>query len=402
MPVKLAESTPVPHQKAVFGLPLPRITLLNLCAQIGIVLTGGAVRLTGSGLGCSEVPNCTEDSFFPTPELGVHGLIEFSNRGLGYLVGIIAILTFVAVWRSRRRDLYPAAIAVAIGVAAQGVIGAITVLTELNPWTVMGHFLVSMTLIAAATWLHLNAAGLSANRAGLTGKRRMLVHSLIGMLSVVLVLGTVTTGSGPHSGDLGAGRTGFDLALVSRLHANAVYLLVALTVLLLIVTRSGPKLVQRAAGWVLAAELLQGVIGIVQYNLNLPVTVVLAHMLGAALLVVATARLWFLASRAPAGQSRRETLARPEPALEGSTSPPARATLTDEGDRLPGGNVGGAWRVGETVRRGTGRWTPAVHALLTHLGPRLAHVPAVLGSSPRLTGRARLTRSCPPSRPESS
>ncbi len=311
MPAKLAESVDGPNAAAVFGIPLTRITLINLCAQAGIVLTGGAVRLTGSGLGCSEVPNCTEDSFFPTPELGVHGLIEFGNRGLGYLVGIIAVLTFVAVWRSQRRDLYPAAIAVAIGVAVQGVIGAVTVLTELNPWTVMGHFLVSMTLIAAATWLHLKAGDVTGQRVGLTDKRRMLVRSLIGLLGVVLVLGTVTTGSGPHSGDLGAGRTGFDLALVSRLHADAVYLLVALTVVLLIATRSGPKLVQRAARWVFGAELLQAVIGIVQYNSNLPVGLVLAHMLGAALLVVATTHLWYVSlgtSVAPtAGGNRSQT-----------------------------------------------------------------------------------------------
>lgn len=311
MPAELAEHVAPPRVASVFGLPLARITLINLIAQIGIVLTGGAVRLTGSGLGCSSVPRCTEDSFFPTPELGVHGLIEFTNRALGYVVGIVAVLTFFAVWRSRRRDLYGPAIMVALGVAAQGVLGGITVLTGLNPWTVMCHFLVSMTLVAAATQLWLRAGNAVRRPAGLVGRGRGLVVGAAVVLALVLALGTLTTGSGPHSGDRSAGRTGLDLVLVSHLHAYAVYLLLALTVALMLITRRGPESVRRATAWVLAAELLQGAIGVIQYNTDLPILLVETHLLGAALLVVSTAHLWYV------GLGRPESSGHEAPALSG-------------------------------------------------------------------------------------
>jgi len=301
VPAELAEKATVTGGRTqILGLALTPITLINLGAQVTIVLTGGAVRLTGSGLGCSTVPQCTEDSFFPTQELGVHGLIEFANRGLGYVVGIVAILTFLAVWRSRRRDLYASATAVAVGVAAQGILGGVTVLTGLNPWTVMGHFLVSMSLIAAATVLWLRADSSAARPPGSNGRSRPLIVCVAGVLAVVLVLGALTTGSGPHSGDPSAGRTDLDLDLVSHLHAYSVYVLLALTLALLVLTRRGPAAVRRAVGWVLAAELLQGAIGVIQYNTNLPVLLVAAHMVGAGLLVVATVRLCFLGLAADA------------------------------------------------------------------------------------------------------
>lgn len=277
------------------------------------MLTGGAVRLTDSGLGCPTVPTCTDDSFFPTPELAIHGVIEFGNRMLGYLVGLVAVLTFVAVWRARRRDLYLPAAAIAVGVAGQGVLGAITVMTGLNPWTVSGHFLVSMGLIAAATMLALRArCGAAADRGGrleVSGPARALVRVLPVALGLVLVLGTLTTASGPHSGDPEAGRIGLDLELISRLHGDAVYLLIALTVALLVVARHGSGEIVRATRWVLAAQLLQAVIGIVQYNTNLPVALVAAHMLGAGLLVVATAHLWFVSHDARDGSGKDLTIA---------------------------------------------------------------------------------------------
>jgi len=134
-----------------FGVPLTRLTMLNLLAQVGIVVTGGAVRLTGSGLGCPTFPSCTEDDFFPTPELAINGVIEFANRTLTGVVGLIAILTLYAVWRCARRDLFPTAIGVLLGILAQAGLGGVTVLTGLNPWTVALHFLVSMVL---ATLIH--------------------------------------------------------------------------------------------------------------------------------------------------------------------------------------------------------------------------------------------------------
>lgn len=293
MPAQLAESGARPRVTVLFGVPLGRITLMNLVAQISIVLTGGAVRLTGSGLGCPTVPSCTDEDFFPTPELEINGIIEFANRALSGVVGLIAVLAVYAVWRAGRRELLPTALGVLLGVPAQALLGGLTVLTGLNPWSVAAHFLVSMVLIALAARLHLRASA-PIDRAALGGPRRWLIVAIAVDVAVVLVLGTVTTGSGPHSGDPEAGRTGLDVAMLSRIHAEAVYLLIGLTIVALLITRAGPAVVHRAVWWVLAVELVQATIGITQYFTDLPRLLVSAHMLGAALLVVATARLWFL------------------------------------------------------------------------------------------------------------
>lgn len=295
MPAEQAGSAAPPREATVFGLTLSRVTLINLLAQIGIVLTGGAVRLTGSGLGCPTFPSCTDEDFFPTPELEINGVIEFANRTLTGVVGLIALLTVYAVWRLRRRDLYLSAFGVLLGIAGQALLGGLTVLTGLNPWTVAAHFLVSMALVAVATRLHLRSREPAPDRAHLAGARRFLVLGIAADLAVALVLGTVTTGSGPHSGDPEAGRTGLDVEVLSRIHAESVYLLIALTIALILLTRSGPAAIRRATWWVLAAEVVQGLIGIAQYFTNLPVLLVEAHLLGAALLVVVTARLWYFA-----------------------------------------------------------------------------------------------------------
>jgi cytochrome c oxidase assembly protein subunit 15 len=313
MPAEVAESLAPPPVEAVFGISLSRVTLINLSAQVGIVLSGGAVRLTGSGLGCPTFPSCTDEDFFPTPELEINGVIEFANRTLTGVVGVIALVTWYAVWRLRRRDLFLSAFGVLLGIVGQVLLGGVTVLTGLNPWTVAAHFLVSMALVATATRLHLRSREPALVRAPLTGPRRLLVTAIAADLGLALVLGTVTTGSGPHSGDPEAGRTGLDVAIMSRIHAESVYLLIGLTIVLILLTRNGPQAVNRAAWWVLAAEVVQGVIGITQYFTDLPRPLVSAHMLGAALLVVATARLWFLALSPLPGASRPDALARPEP-----------------------------------------------------------------------------------------
>ena len=134
---------------------LRRLAVASLVANVGIVVTGGAVRLTGSGLGCPTVPRCTEDSLVATRELGVHGAIEFGNRLLTWVVLLIAVATLVSAVRARgqRPGLWKLALALLLYVPLQAVIGAVTVLTHLNPWVVMLHFLASMPLIALATVL---------------------------------------------------------------------------------------------------------------------------------------------------------------------------------------------------------------------------------------------------------
>jgi cytochrome c oxidase assembly protein subunit 15 len=264
-----------------------RLALANAVANGAIVVTGGAVRLTGSGLGCPTWPRCTDKSFVATPELAGHGAIEFGNRLLTFVLTAIAIATVVAVFRSARRDLS------LLGIPAQALLGGVTVLTGLNPWTVAAHFLVSMALVAIATTLWLRSREPGVGQPLVRRPFRLLVAGIAVVTAAVLVLGTVVTGSGPHSGDPAAGRTGLDPELVSQLHADVVFLLIGLTVALLVALHAtdSPDRVRRAARDLLIVELAQGVIGYVQYFTDLPIALVLLHMLGAVLITAFTARL---------------------------------------------------------------------------------------------------------------
>jgi len=281
----------------VSGSWVRRFAFASVVANVGIVVTGGAVRLTASGLGCPTVPYCTEESFFPTPELGVHGVIEYGNRTLTGVLGVVAVATLIAVWRDRprRRDLLGPAVALLVGIPAQALLGAVTVLTGLNPWTVMGHFLLSMLLISTAVvlWVRCQEPP-GPTAAGVPPPLRLLTRALLAVLAVVLMLGTVVTGTGPHAGDPDSPRMGFDLAVASQLHADAVLLLIGMTVALwagLLAVRA-PERVRRAAVALLVVELAQGVIGFVQYFTDLPVLLVGLHLLGAGLVTVSAVRLY--------------------------------------------------------------------------------------------------------------
>ena len=268
---------------------LARWAVASLVANIVIVVTGGLVRLTASGLGCPTWPRCTEDSYVSHPALGMHGAIEFGNRLLTFVLVIVAVLTWVSAMRHRdrgrkRRDLRWIAAGLALGIPAQAVIGGISVLTQLNPFVVAFHLLVSMVLIAVSTWLVRRTRGLApqpATRVGVLAARATFV-----LMWVAVWLGTVVTGSGPHAGDLNAVRTGFDAEFVAHLHAAAVYATLAATLV------AGWALRSRAALLVLAVELVQAAIGLTQYHLGLPIGLVLLHLLGAALAVAASANLF--------------------------------------------------------------------------------------------------------------
>jgi cytochrome c oxidase assembly protein subunit 15 len=280
-----------------------RVALANAVANAAIVVTGGAVRLTGSGLGCPTWPRCTDESFVATPELAGHGVIEFGNRLLTFALTAVAIATVVVVFRSVRRDLRALAAIGFLGIPAQALLGGITVLTGLNPWTVAAHFLLSMVLVAVATILWLRSREPGVGQPLLRRPFVLLVTGIAAATAVVLVIGTVVTGSGPHSGDPEAGRTGFDPELVSQLHADVVFLLIGLTVALLVALYAidSPARVRRAARDLLVIELAQGVVGYVQYFTDLPVALVLLHMLGAVLITAFTARLvWSV--RGPASE----------------------------------------------------------------------------------------------------
>jgi len=262
----------------------------SLVANVVIVVTGGAVRLTGSGLGCPTWPRCTEESFTPHEELTLHSAVEFGNRMLTFVLVAVAVATFLAAWRSGRRELRLVALGLALGIPAQAVIGGITVLTDLNPWIVSFHLLCSMAMIGLAVVLLrlLDTDGplppATAGRA-VTG----LAWSTFAAGWAVLYVGTVVTGSGPHAGDEESPRNGLDPLQFSQLHADLVFLLVGLTIgLIFVLFATGASATARnAAKLLLITELAQGTIGFVQYFTDLPIVLVGFHMLGAALISAA-------------------------------------------------------------------------------------------------------------------
>lgn len=266
------------------------LAVANLVANIAIVVTGAAVRLTGSGLGCPTWPRCTEASYVAHGELGIHGVIEFGNRMLTFALTAVAIACFLAAVGSRHRRATRLALVIGLGIPLQAVIGGITVLTDLNPWIVAGHFLLSMAIIMVCVAL---LDELRSPERGLAPPLpRALAWATLATGWVVLYLGTVVTGAGPHAGDTESPRNGLDPSTVSHLHAYAVYVLVALTVVLLVVAvRGGHAWLARVTALVLLIEVLQGVLGWVQYWLDLPVGLVALHMLGAALLAAGLARI---------------------------------------------------------------------------------------------------------------
>ena len=258
--------------------------------QIAIVVTGGAVRLTGSGLGCPTWPECTPGSYTPVPhqaEGQVHAWIEFGNRLLTFVLLICALIALIiairvsknAVLKSRVRIL--AALQV-IGIFGQGILGGITVLTDLNPIPVAGHFLLSIFLIAGAISLRYEIVGFIRQKAD--GIVATLMPLLIWLTVLVLVAGTIVTGSGPHAGDENAKRFGFNPRIISWLHADLVIALVVLTLVLWLITRvSQNKVIHKYLSVFLIICLSQGLIGYVQYFTGLPELIVAAHLLGATL-----------------------------------------------------------------------------------------------------------------------
>jgi cytochrome c oxidase assembly protein subunit 15 len=278
------------------------ILVANLVAQILIIVTGGIVRLTGSGLGCPDWPTCAQGSLTPVAAQaeGFHKFIEFGNRLLTGVLIVVALLSLWAVYTHfpRRRGMVRLAWFVIVVIVAQAVVGGITVWTGLNPTIVAFHFLASVVLVAAATAL-LRGADDGADPAA----RQPAVHPWAVRLGwtayavgfVVMVLGTIVTGSGPHSGDADTpARTGFDPRLVSWLHADVVMLFIGLALATLVAIRVGQSEgtageVTRARGaWhmVLVLTAVQGLLGYVQYFTGLPIVIVGTHMLGAGLLAM--------------------------------------------------------------------------------------------------------------------
>ncbi|GAA5765274.1 heme A synthase [Streptosporangium roseum] len=289
---------------------LRRWALVAVVVNAGITVTGAAVRVSKSGLGCPTWPRCTPDSFVPIAHGEISPInmaVEFGNRLLTFLVLAVGLACLLAAVRllPRRRDLVRLAWLQPIGVAAQGLWGGVVVHSVLNPFTVGMHFLISIGLIAACVALYARSReGDAAPEPLVRRDIRMLGHVLTAAVAVLLVAGVVVTGTGPHSGDEMASRFPFDIEVVARIHADVVYVVVGLTFALLFALRvtGAPAPARRAALTLLAVELAQGIIGYVQYFLAVPAFLVGLHVLGSTLVWICTLRVVFaMRTRGPLG-----------------------------------------------------------------------------------------------------
>jgi len=267
-----------------------RLFGLLVFLQGALIVTGGAVRLTGSGLGCPTWPECTPGSYTPVPyqaEGALHAWIEFGNRLLTFVLLFTAVACLIVAIKSSKNAVMKTRVRILaalqlLGILGQGVLGGITVLTDLHPIPVAGHFLLSIFLIAGALSLRFEMIGISREKA--EGLIAALIPILLWLTLIVLIIGTVVTGSGPHAGDENAKRFGLDPKSVSWLHADFVIaLLVLSTILWLLIKQSGSAILTRKIQIFLLVAFAQGGIGYIQYLTGLPEIIVGAHLLGATL-----------------------------------------------------------------------------------------------------------------------
>jgi cytochrome c oxidase assembly protein subunit 15 len=267
-----------------------RLFGLLVFLQGALIVTGGAVRLTGSGLGCPTWPECTPGSYTPVPyqaEGALHAWIEFGNRLLTFVLLFTAVACLIVAIKSSKNAVMKTRVRILaalqlLGILGQGVLGGITVLTDLHPIPVAGHFLLSIFLIAGALSLRFEMIGISREKA--EGLIAALIPILLWLTLIVLIIGTVVTGSGPHAGDENAKRFGLDPKSVSWLHADFVIaLLVLSTILWLLIKQSGSTMLTRKIKIFLLVAFAQGGIGYIQYLTGLPEIIVGAHLLGATL-----------------------------------------------------------------------------------------------------------------------
>ena len=264
-----------------------------LFAQAAIVVTGGAVRLTGSGLGCPTWPECTPGSYTPKPyqvEEQVKVWIEFGNRLLTFVLVLAAITVLVSVLAAGRRDLRGLALGQVLGILGQGILGGITVLTGLHPATVAAHFLLSIILIAGAASLRAQRLA-PFEKEEPTSLVKKIATAHITVTFFVLFLGTLVTGSGPHAGDATANRFPFDLRTIAWLHADFVIALFGITFGLFVASGVSSHTKKRLRIFLVIA-LCQGLIGYVQWFKDLPEILVGLHLVGSTLVWISSWRVW--------------------------------------------------------------------------------------------------------------
>ncbi|WP_433876778.1 COX15/CtaA family protein [Sinomonas atrocyanea] len=299
-----------------FAARLPRevdrriraLSIASLVGQIVLIGTGGAVRLTSSGLGCPTWPRCTAESLTTTAEMGLHGVIEFGNRLLTFALTAVALAMLVMLWnlRKERRDLFWLAVGLLASVPAQAIIGGITVLTQLNPWVVGLHFLVSMALVVLAMLLVNRAFGrtgrfMDRSYPALPGSAFPAAAATAVAAGAAVVLGVVVTGAGPHAGDADAPRNGLDWDLFSHIHAVPAYLVAfgALFGIWVAVRYRARGAYRNGVAALLALTVVQTVLGITQYYTGIPPLLVGTHMVVAALLVAAAVNTADIAKHSP-------------------------------------------------------------------------------------------------------
>jgi cytochrome c oxidase assembly protein subunit 15 len=303
----VAVDTAVESSRAPASAPAPRwlvnLYRANLVAQVGIVITGGVVRVTGSGLGCPTWPECVQGSITPTATQAEswQKYVEFGNRTLTGVLLVLAVASVIGslVWRrrtgARRPWLYTLAAVPLLGTVAQAVLGGVTVLVDLHPMAVASHLLLSMVVIAGCVAL-VQFAQEPSDPPGHPITRPvtlLLGNALVAVTALVVLIGTVVTGAGPHAGDERTVRLDLDPRLISWLHADLVLLFVGMLIgmLALLHVDEATEQARRRAWWVAAFALVQAGIGYVQYFTGLPWVLVTMHLLGACLVWVSVWRL---------------------------------------------------------------------------------------------------------------
>jgi cytochrome c oxidase assembly protein subunit 15 len=274
------------------------------------VVTGAVVRLTGSGLGCPTWPECTTGSLVTTPEMGIHGIIEFANRLLTFVLAVVAVLTFVAVVRlgkSLRQGLFTPALILGLGIPAQAVLGGFTVLTRLNPWLVGAHFVLSGYMIAMASVLVWRA--IATEHTPVSPTIWSLANGIAASGAVAVVVGVLVTGAGPHSGDANSVRNGLDLSVWQHFHSYPAYLMITLIIMQLglLIRRDGKfagSFQSKVITGLLAAAIVQAIIGVAQARLGVPPLLVGIHMLGAASLCSLLTFQWLVVRGKPRAQMK--------------------------------------------------------------------------------------------------
>ena len=265
---------------------------LVLVSNIVIVGTGGLVRLTGSGMGCPNWPNCTDGSLIPTDELSWHSVIEFGNRTLTGVLVVIALLAFLSIVRMRaqRPELFGLTLANGLGIILQALVGGVIVWLHLPPSLVGVHFVISAALVANAAAYVCRVYGAPGRRIRAVSRRyAVLAHSTSAAVAITVLIGILLTGAGPHAGDVAAARNGLDPVLWQHIHAWPAYVTFALTVLLFAGSwRTPPALrLKRWTGLLLLVEFLQIAVGLWQARTGLPILLVNIHMVLAVSLVAA-------------------------------------------------------------------------------------------------------------------